>query len=56
MGRWQKGRDLTWYAKDHNKQSQEDVRREELAAIKAREAEAMAIALCVRRPLPLRAC
>ncbi|KAG0229749.1 hypothetical protein BGW42_001352 [Actinomortierella wolfii] len=52
VGRWQKGRDLTWYAKgkedgssSKERESELDQRQAELQAIKDAEAEAMAAAL-----------
>lgn len=47
VGRWQKGKDLTWYAK--TKEEREADRRTELEAVRAAEERAMASALCVRR-------
>ncbi|XP_053568911.1 multiple myeloma tumor-associated protein 2 [Bombina bombina] len=44
VGRWQKGKDLTWYAKQQNK-GQKMTREEELAAVKQAEEEAMMAAL-----------
>uniref|UniRef100_H3CSU1 Chromosome 1 open reading frame 35 n=1 Tax=Tetraodon nigroviridis TaxID=99883 RepID=H3CSU1_TETNG len=44
VGRWQKGKDLTWYAKD-KKGNRPLTKAEELAAIKAAEQEAMMAAL-----------
>jgi hypothetical protein len=43
VGRWQKGKDLTWYVKD--KGNGERQKQAEMAAVKQREADAMAIAL-----------
>lgn len=51
VGRWQKGRDLTWYAKQgEGADDAARMRAEELAAVKAREAEALAMALYVFDP------
>lgn len=47
VGRWQKGKDLTWYAKD-KKGKRPLSKAEELAAIKAAEQEAMMAALYVQ--------
>lgn len=44
VGRWQKGKDLTWYAKD-KKSGKALTKEEELAAIKAAEHEALMAAL-----------
>lgn len=44
VGRWQKGKDLTWYARDQ-KGKRPLSKAEELAAIKAAEQEAMMAAL-----------
>ncbi|KAI8382903.1 kinase phosphorylation protein-domain-containing protein [Blakeslea trispora] len=48
VGRWQKGKDLTWYAKN-SKEDEIKAKQSELAKIKEAEAEAMAIALGVRK-------
>lgn len=49
VGRWQKGRDLTWYAKDSSGTSDADSqlakKQAEIQSIKDAEAEAMAEAL-----------
>lgn len=45
VGRWQKGKDLTWYAKDKKGGLKPMSREEELAAVKAAEQEALLAAL-----------
>lgn len=45
VGRWQKGKDLTWYAKKGSEDEKAQANASELAKIKEAEAEAMAIAL-----------
>lgn len=47
VGRWQKGKDLTWYSKD-KKGTRPLSKAEELAAVKAAEQEAMMAALYVQ--------
>lgn len=47
VGRWQKGKDLTWYARD-KKGKRPLSKAEELAAVKAAEQEAMMAALYVQ--------
>lgn len=44
VGRWQKGRDLTWYAKDRAPREGPS-REEELAAVREAEREALLAAL-----------
>jgi len=44
VGRWQKGKDLTWYARN-KKDGTPLTREEELAAVKAAEQEALLAAL-----------
>jgi hypothetical protein len=44
-GRWQKNKDVHWYARD---QQNEDEARAEIGRVKAAEAEAMSVALYVR--------
>lgn len=46
VGRWQKGKDLTWYARDKNGRIAL-TKEEELAAVKAAEQEALMAALYV---------
>ncbi|GIY91734.1 multiple myeloma tumor-associated protein 2 homolog [Caerostris extrusa] len=46
VGRWQKGKDLSWYAKERNDtEDSKQIEKSELAAIKRAEEEAMLIAL-----------
>ncbi|CDQ56957.1 unnamed protein product [Oncorhynchus mykiss] len=45
VGRWQKGKDLTWYAKDKKGVVKPMSREEELATVKAAEQEALMAAL-----------
>ncbi|KAI7857770.1 kinase phosphorylation domain-containing protein, partial [Circinella umbellata] len=45
VGRWQQGKDLTWYAKDKKDDAKARAQREELARIKEAEADAMTVAL-----------
>ncbi|XP_035212489.1 multiple myeloma tumor-associated protein 2 homolog [Stegodyphus dumicola] len=45
VGRWQKGKDLSWYAKERKNESLVQAEKSELAAIKKAEEEAMLIAL-----------
>lgn len=45
VGRWQKGKDLTWYAKDKKGAVKPMSREEELATVKAAEQEALMAAL-----------
>lgn len=45
VGRWQKGKDLTWYTKDKKGGVKPMSREEELAAVKAAEQEALLAAL-----------
>ncbi|KAF2836977.1 hypothetical protein M501DRAFT_913607, partial [Patellaria atrata CBS 101060] len=54
VGRWQKNRDLSWYAKsgDNSAQSEADKRKEEIRRIKEAEEDAMAAALGL--PVPVR--
>ncbi|KAI8973906.1 kinase phosphorylation protein-domain-containing protein [Pilobolus umbonatus] len=48
VGRWQKGKDLQWYAKE-GKEEKKLKEKSEIAKIKEAEAEAMAIALGFRK-------
>eukprot|EP00731_Ephydatia_muelleri_P030788 Em0022g302a len=50
VGRWQKGKDLTWYTKDSKVTSAKDKIKEEVAALKKAEEEAMAAALGLKKP------
>ncbi|KAJ3356945.1 hypothetical protein GGF32_001258 [Allomyces javanicus] len=52
VGRWQKGRDLTWYAKAGTTEAEaaEAARVEELRRIKAAEQDAMMVALGLKKP------
>lgn len=52
VGRWQKGKDLTWYSKD-KKGGAPLSKADEMAAVKAAEHEAMLAALLVP---PLQRC
>lgn len=48
VGRWQNGKDLTWYNKDGKEPTEgekEEKRREEIRAIKEAEEDALAVAL-----------
>lgn len=47
VGRWMKGKDLTWYSRGKRMLSTEQARREELDAVKREEEQAMMAALCV---------
>ncbi|OCH89061.1 hypothetical protein OBBRIDRAFT_733249 [Obba rivulosa] len=47
-GRWQKNKDIHWYARD--KEQTQAERDEEIRRIKEAEAEALAAALCVYYP------
>lgn len=49
IGRWQKGKDLTWYNKA-SKQEQKLARDEEIARIKAEEEQMMLEALGIKQP------
>lgn len=49
VGRWQKGKDLTWYAKNKGRDALS--KEEELAAVKAAEHDAMMAALYVSPPM-----
>lgn len=46
VGRWQKGKDLTWYSKD-KKTGKTLSKEDELAAVRAAEEEALMAALYV---------
>ncbi|KAI7866714.1 kinase phosphorylation protein-domain-containing protein [Spinellus fusiger] len=49
VGRWQKGKDLTWYAKERHDAEGSNAMSDELARIKEAEADAMAVALGVKK-------
>lgn len=52
VGRWQKGKDLQWYAKDGDKHENDQIaqrKREELIAVKQAEEDAMAEALGLKK-------
>ncbi|KAI8073071.1 kinase phosphorylation protein-domain-containing protein [Gongronella butleri] len=49
VGRWQQGKDLTWYAKKQKSDEMEAERRSEIARLKDAEADAMAVALGMRK-------
>ncbi|KAF2137307.1 uncharacterized protein K452DRAFT_302067 [Aplosporella prunicola CBS 121167] len=53
VGRWQKGKDLTWYSKSDDPAAARAARAEEIRKIKEAEEEAMAVALGL--PVPARA-
>lgn len=49
VGRWQKGKDLSWYSRD--KKGEPLTKEDELAAVKAAEHEALMVALYVYFPI-----
>ncbi|SAL96074.1 hypothetical protein [Absidia glauca] len=49
VGRWQKGKDLTWYAKEKNSEERRRAQQAELLKLKEAEEDAMAIALGVKK-------
>lgn len=52
VGRWQKGKDLSWYSRD-KKSGAPLTKEEEMAAVKAAEHEALMAALYVHLPLKI---
>ncbi|ORZ38368.1 kinase phosphorylation protein-domain-containing protein [Catenaria anguillulae PL171] len=53
VGRWQNGRDLTWYAKDgKDADAAKQAAQDELARVRAAEEEAMMVALYIISSCP----